>query len=75
MFDSFDIDRDDRMDAAELGQALAHYKYVNSDFSVLFRSPSSISLHVGQPILNLLVNKYGESDDRVTHVPWPYDRV
>jgi Ca2+-binding EF-hand superfamily protein len=30
MFDSFDIDRDGRIDAAELGQALAHYKYANS---------------------------------------------
>jgi len=42
MFDSFDIDRDGRIDAAELGQALAHY-----------------NLHVGQPILNMLVKKYG----------------
>jgi len=42
LFDSFDIDRDGRIDAAELGQALAHY-----------------NLHVGQSILDMLVNKYG----------------
>jgi len=68
VFDSFDIDRDGRIDAAELGQALAHYKYASSPNSlVLSRSRTSISLHVGQPILNMLVNKYGESDGRVTH--------
>jgi len=47
MFDSFDIDRDGRIDAAELGQALDHY-----------------NLHVGQPILNMLVNKYGITAQR-----------
>jgi Ca2+-binding EF-hand superfamily protein len=33
MFDSFDIDGDGRIDAADLGRALAHYKYANSPTS------------------------------------------
>ena len=36
-------------------------------FLVLSRSHTPISLQVGQPILNMLVNKYGESDGRVSH--------
>lgn len=30
MFDSFDEDRDGRIDATELGRALAHYQYADS---------------------------------------------
>ena len=30
MFDSFDRDRDGRIDATELGRAFAHYQYANS---------------------------------------------
>jgi hypothetical protein len=30
MFDSFDGDRDGRIDATELGRALNHYQYVHS---------------------------------------------
>jgi Ca2+-binding EF-hand superfamily protein len=33
MFDSFDVDRDGRIDATELGRALAHYQYANSPTS------------------------------------------
>jgi len=42
MFDSFDADRDGKIDANELGQALAYY-----------------NIHVGRPILDMLVKKYG----------------
>jgi hypothetical protein len=37
MFDSFDEDRDERIDAAELGRALKHYKYARiSNHPVFF---------------------------------------
>jgi Ca2+-binding EF-hand superfamily protein len=68
MFTSFDGDRDGKIDASELGRALAHYKYASLPtfwFFSLLRS--SLSLEVGPPILNLLMNKYGESNGRFTN--------
>ncbi|KAN0135043.1 hypothetical protein V8E53_007161 [Lactarius tabidus] len=44
MFESFDIDRNGKIDADELGRALAHY-----------------GLHVGPPVLDLLVKKYAST--------------
>ena len=64
MFDSFDGDRDGRIDATELGRALEHYKYANLILQPL-RIPSLtsalLSLRVGPHVLDKLVRKYGKS--------------
>ena len=36
MFDSFDTDRDGRIDASELGNALTHYKYARLSNNLVF---------------------------------------
>ena len=36
MFDSFDEDRDGRIDANELGRALAHYQYAEFSNHLVF---------------------------------------
>jgi hypothetical protein len=68
MFESFDVDRNGKIDADELGRALAHYEYVQSlDFSrSAFKWP--FSLRVGPTILDLLVKKYGESSPLISRI-------
>jgi Ca2+-binding EF-hand superfamily protein len=45
MFDSFDEDRDGRIDATELSRALAHYQYANSPIT----SSSFVNEYSSQP--------------------------
>ena len=76
MFDSFDADNDGTIDASELSRALAHYKYSSSPTSSFSCSRVLLSLHVGAPILNTLVKKYGESNYWITHTsPRSYERI
>ena len=61
MFESFDIDRNGKIDADELGRALAHYEYVAPLNLLPIRLLMlSNSLHVGPRVLDLLIKKYGE---------------
>ncbi len=62
MFESFDVDRDGKIDADELGRALAHYECVHPLISTdpLLMEAIPFSFRVGLPVLDILVKKYGE---------------
>lgn len=61
MFESFDIDRNGKIDADELGRALAHYEYVAPlNLPPIHFLMLSNSLRVGPRVLDLLIKKYGE---------------
>lgn len=68
MFESFDTDRDGRIDATELGSALGHYRYArfpsHPDF---FTNGALFSIHVPPHILDRVVKKY--SDPRRSRRP------
>jgi hypothetical protein len=76
MFESFDTDDSGTIDANELSRALAHYKYGSSQIFRFSHSRLLLSLHVGPPILNMLVKKYGESNCWVIYTsPRSYELV
>lgn len=73
MFDSFDRDRDGRIDATELGRALAHYQYANSSTLLTSFITSALPrIRVAPHILVMLVKKYGKSGSQSVTSPWSY---
>jgi Ca2+-binding EF-hand superfamily protein len=64
MFDSFDTDRNGKIDAGELGRALAYYQYVGSPTTLCsFTKRRSARLDVPSHILGMVIEKYGESSN------------
>jgi hypothetical protein len=72
MFDSFDSDRDGKIDATELGSALAHFQYAGLSNHPIFFSTNVLSLRVAPHILDMVIKKYGESSSRSSHFPWSH---